>query len=101
MRILLLIGGVLCASTMALADSPGIPTATQPTVHHQEIVHCCDHGYIMFRDRCGQWRTGYRAYPQVRYETYPSATFGTRFPFRHRPYIDSSRFPRFQSWTAM
>lgn len=49
MRVLVLIGGVLCASTMAMADSPQKPIAKQPTVHHQANVSCCSQVYVTHR----------------------------------------------------
>jgi hypothetical protein len=105
MRVLLLIGGIFCASTMALADTHEMPAAQAPVAesatvysHHQTMAHSCHHEYMMVRDRCGFWRTQYVPRPPMRS---PGRTYGTSFPFRVRPYIDSSRFPRFQSWTSM
>ena len=97
MRILLLMGGLLCASTMALADTHEQFVAQEPAVE-TVTEYSCHHEYIMVRDRCGCWRAQYVPRPTMRS---PSTNYGTTYPFRHRPTIDTSRFPRFQSWTPM
>lgn len=107
MRLLLLLGGLLCASTMAIAESHEMPVAIEPAAetamgytHHQPMAHSYHHGQTMVRDCCGCWQTQHEAYPPVRYEAYPSRNLGTSYPFRNRPYI-GPLFPRFQSWTEM